>query len=237
MTSRDRTNSSKKTAVVVGVLFIISTAAGVLNLGFLVPLLDDSGYLVSISANETQWTVGVLLDLICAGAFVGIAVVIFPTLKKYSETIALGYVVARGFEAVPFVIGVVGLLVLLTLSQEYVQAGTPDARYFLPLGGGLLAAYDWTQLLGPRIFAALAALPLYYLFYRTRLVPRFISVWGLIAAPLFLASGLLGMFGLSPFSTMSILLFLPHALNEMVLAVWLIVKGFNSSAIASEPTE
>lgn len=234
MASKEELSSSKKTAVIVGVLFIISTAAGVLNLGFLVPLLNDPGYLVNIAANENQWIAGVILDLICAGAFVGIAVVIFPILRKHSGTVAIGYVVARGFEAVPFVIGAISLLALLTVSQEYVQAGTPDVRYYLPLGSSLLAAYDWTQLLGPRILAALAALPFYYLLYRTRLVPRFISVWGLVGAPLYLASGVLGLFGLSSLSTASILLFLPHALNEMVLAVWFIVKGFNPSAVESK---
>lgn len=233
MGTKEDMDTSKKTAVIVGILFIISTLAGVLNLGFLVPLLNDPAYLVNIAANENQWIIGVLLDLLCAGAFVGIAVVIFPVLKKHSGTVALGYVVARSFEAVPFLFGAISLLSLLTVSQAFVQAGPADAAYFLPVGTGLLAAYDWSQLLGPRILAALAALPFYYLLYQSKLVPRFISVWGLIAAPLYLASGLLGMFGISPLSTTSILLFLPHALNEMVLAVWLIVKGFDSSAIDS----
>ena len=88
-------------------------------------------------------------------------------------------------------------------------------------------------MLGPMIVLSLTALILNYILYQSRLVPRFISVWGLIGAALMLAAGLLGMFGLSPFSTIVILLGLPLALNEMVLAVWLIVKGFNSSAIAS----
>ena len=100
--------NSKKTAQVVGVLFIISTVAGVLNLGFLVPILNDPDYLVRFSADETQAIVGVFLDLICAGAFVGLAVVIYPILKALNERIALGYVVARSFEAVPFVVGVLG---------------------------------------------------------------------------------------------------------------------------------
>jgi hypothetical protein len=230
MTSNKKMN--KRTAMIVGILFIISTVAGVLNLGFLVPLLDDPEYLVNVSANENQWIIGVFLDLICAGAFVGIAVVIFPVLKRFNETIALGYVVARSFEAVPFIIGVIGLLSLLTLSQAYAQAGA-DVSHFQPLGTGLVAAYDWTQLLGPRIFAALAALPFYYLLYRSKLIPRWLSVWGLVGAPLYLISGLFGMFGLDPFSTISILLFLPQALNEMVLAVWLIVRGFDSSAFVS----
>ena len=93
-------------------------------------------------------------------------------------------------------------------------------------GIGLLAVYDWGQLLGPKILAGLAGLPFYYLLYQSKLVPRFISIWGLIGVPGILAAGFLGMFGHSPYSTFSILLFLPYALNEMFLAIWLIVKGF-----------
>jgi len=218
----------------VGVLFIVATVAGVLSaLVLLQPILTAPDYLVKFSENENKVILGVILDLIGAGAFVGIAVVIFPVLKKFNETIAVGYIVARSFEAVPFIIGNTFLLSLLALGQQYVQAGTPDASYFQTLGTALLAAYDWTQLLGPRVLASLAAVPFYYLFYQSKLLPRWISVWGLIGAPLYLAAGLFPMFGFDPSSPIFTLLFIPAALLEMVLAVWLIVKGFNSSAFAS----
>jgi hypothetical protein len=227
-------NSIKKTARIVGVLFIIATVAGILSVVILGPILADPDYLIGFSENENQVIIGALLDLLGAGAFVGLAVMLFPILRRHNERIAIGYIVARGFEAVPFIIANISLLSLLTLSQEYVQAAAPDASCFLPVGAGLLAAYDWTQLLGPRILASLAALPFHYLLYQSKLLPRFISVWGLIGAPLYLASGLLAMFGLvDPLSPILVFLFLPAALLEMVLAVWLIVKGFNSSAIAS----
>jgi hypothetical protein len=235
MKAKEKTDTSKRTAIIVGVLFIISTAAGVLNLGFLVPLLNDPDYLVRFSANETQVIVGVFLDLICAGAFVGLAVMIFPILNKLNERIALGYVVARSFEAVPFVVGVFSIISLLALSQHYVQTGAPDVAYFQTLGVLFVKTYDWMgQLLGARVFASLAALPFYYLLYQSKLLPRFISIWGLVGAPLYLASGLLAMFGLvDPLSPILVLMFLPAALLEMVLAVWLIVKGFNSAVIDS----
>lgn len=96
----------------------------------------------------------------------------------------------------------------------------------------MLEAGDWIAVPLDVAFG-LGALMFYYLFYQSKLIPRFLSVWGLIGATLLLAAGLLGMFGLSPFSTILIFLNLPIAVNEMVLAVWLIVKGFNPSAIAS----
>ena len=234
MTTKENMNSIKKTAKIVGVFYIISTVAGILaNLVFLEPILNAPDYLITVSAHENQVIIGALFDLICAGAFVVIAVTIFPILKKLNETIAVGYVVARSFEAVPFVIGAISYLSLVPLSQEFVQAGAPDASYFQTAGTVLLVVRSWTELLGPTIFFSLTALILNQILYQSKLVPRLISVWGLIGAILFLAAGLLEAFGFIGFDQ-RMLLALPLALQEMVFAVWLIVKGFNSSAIASE---
>jgi len=224
--------SYRKTAIIVGVLFITSTVAGILSVVFLESILNAPDYLINVSANENQVIIGTVLELICAGAFLGIAVMIFPILKKHNESIALGYVVARICEAIPFIVGVISLLSLLTLSQEYVQSASTDVSYFQTFGTLLIAVHDWTNLIGSMIIFSLTALILNYSLYRSKLVPRSISVWGLIGVPLMLASGLLGMFGLlSPFSTSSILLAFPLALQEMVFAVWLIVKGFNPYAL------
>jgi Domain of unknown function (DUF4386) len=235
MIPKPKVRSDRKSAIAVGVLFIIATVAAIISVGILAPIITDPDYLMKFSATANQVVIGALLDLLGAGAFVVLAVVIFPVLKKHNETIALGYVVARIIEAVPFIIANISLLSLITLSQEYISASAPEASYFVPVGSELLAVYDWNQLLGPRVFASLAAVPFYYLLYQSKLLPRWISVWGLIGAPLYLASGLLGMFGLlDPASPILILLFLPAALLEMVMAVWLIVKGFNSNPLETE---
>jgi len=230
-------NSNRKTAIIVGVLFITATVTALLSFGFIGPILDDPDYLINVSANKNQMLIGVLFELILAGAVVGIAVFMFPILKKHNEALALGYVGARIFEGLIIIVGSISYLSLLTLSQEYV-VGAPDASHFQALGTLLLAEHDWSFLLGGGAFVfCVTALILNYLLYQSKLVPRFISVWGLIGAILMLVSGLLSMFDLSPSptatSTISTFLFLPIALNEMFLAVWLIVKGFNSSAIAS----
>jgi len=227
-------NSNRKTAIIVGVLFIIATVAGILSQVFLGSILDGPDYLINFSVNENQVIIGALLDLIMAAAIFGIPVMLFPILKQHNENIALGYLVARIFEAIPVVIGAISLLSLLKLSQEFVIAGATDASHFQTLGNLLLTARDSTDLIGTQIVFSLTVLILNYLLYQSRIIPRFISVWGLIGAPLILAAGLLGMFGLvSPFSTISILLSFPIALQEMVFAVWLIVKGFTPSAIDS----
>ncbi len=226
-------NSNKKTARIVGVLFIIATVFSILGGVFIVPSLDDPDYLIKVSANENQVLIGVLFELIAAGAVAGTGITLFPIFRKHNETLALGYAGGRIIEAVTIILAALGALLLLTLSREYV-AGAPDASSLQTLGTLLRAVRDWTNLLGPIFVLSLNALMLNSVFYQSRLIPRWLSVWGLIGATLVLAAGLLRLFGLDPFSPISILLTLPIALFEMVLAVRLIVKGFNSSAIASE---
>ncbi|MGB6369714.1 MAG: DUF4386 domain-containing protein [Atribacterota bacterium] len=225
-------NTYRKNAIIVGVLFITATVAGILSVVFSGPI-DAPDYLINVSANATQVIIGALLVLIMAFACAGIAIWLYPVLKKHNEALALGSVGFRIIEGVLHIVGVIGLLSLVTLSQEYVKAGAPDASYFQSLGTLLLAARDWTGVLGSFAFI-LGALMYYYIFYQSKLIPRWLSVWGLIGVPLWIAAELLIMFGLiESFSTNAILLDIPIAVNEMVLAVWLIVKGFNPSAIAS----
>ncbi len=231
-------NTDRKIAIIVGILFITATVASVLEyIVILPPILDATDYLVNVSANANQWIIGMLFYLINCAAVVGIAVLLFPILKKHTDALALGYVGSRIIESVILIVGSISLLSLLTLSQEYVKAGAPDGSYFQTLGTILLAVSDWSHLLGAMIAFSIGALILNYLLYQSKLIPRFISVWGLIGAVLLLAAGLLGMFGLSPASMISIILTIPIGLNEMVLAVWLIGKGFNLSAIASESSK
>jgi len=226
-------NTNRKTAIIVGLLFITATVSAVSQFAFRGSLTAPD-YLIEISANENQVIIAAFLDLIMIAAIFSIPVMLFPILKKHNENIARGYVVARVFEAVLLVVGTISLLSLLTLSREFVMAGATDASHYKTLGALLLAACDWTLLIGGQIVFSLTALVLNYSLYQSRLIPRSISVWGLIGVPLMFASGVLVMFGLlSPSSTISTVLMLPLALQEMVFAVWLIVKGFNPSAIAS----
>jgi len=227
-------NTNRKSATIVGLLFIVATVFSILGtLVYIGPILDDSDYLTNVYANENQVLVGVLLKLIAAGAVAGTAIALFPIFRKHNEALALGYVGGRTIEAVFIIISAISALLLVTLGREY-AAGAPDASNFQTLGTLLQAERDWTFLVGPNIVFSLNALMVSYLMYKMGLVPRFIAVWGLIGAPLILTLGLLYMFGLPRFSPVSVLLALPIASFEMVLAVYLIVKGFRSTAFTSE---
>ena len=222
--------SSRKTARIVGVLFITAMVAGMLRFVLLDPILDAPDYLINVSANENQVIIGVLSFFILGVVLAGIAIVMYPIFKKQNEALALGYVSARIVEGVLFIVAILAILTLWTLSQEFVKAGAPDASYFQTLGELLLAVRYWAYNVLWPITLSLGGLMFYYLLYQSKLIPRWLSVWGFIGA-LFFPVAWLSLFG----PTISGPFLLPLVLNEIVLAVWLIVKGFNPSAIVSEP--
>ncbi|MFC1481325.1 DUF4386 domain-containing protein [Candidatus Neomarinimicrobiota bacterium] len=212
--------------------YIIATVAGVLSVVFSGPILEKPLNLINVAANESQVLIPALFIFIMALAVAGIAIWAYPILKKHNEALALGFVGARIVEGALFIVGIISLLSLLTLSQEFVKAGAADASYFHTQGILLLAASDSASILGMVIFD-LGALMFYYILYQTKLVPRWLSVWGIIGAPLMLVAVSFPIYVADPTPMISVLN-APIALQEMVLAVWLIVKGFDVSAIASE---
>jgi hypothetical protein len=200
---------------------------------FSAPIRDAQDYLVSVSVNESQLITGALFILVMGLALAMVPVMMFPILREHNEALALGYVVFRGaLETVGYIAMAIGWLLLLPLGQIYAQAGTPDASILQSLGTFLFEAEEIGSI--HTIVFCLGALMFYYVLYQSKLVPRWLSGWGLIAVIPFLASSLLAIFAIiSPLSTIQVGLQLPLALQEMTLAIWLIVKGFNSPAIAS----
>ena len=228
-------NTSRKNLVWAGVFYIIATAAPILSALFLGFLGGGAGelipdYLVQVSANEKQVVIGSLIELIWALSVVGIVVTLLPTLKKYHEALALGFSSLRFIEAISTVFHSILLLGLLTLSLEYAAAGTPEVSFFQNAADFCLAAREWTYLIGSGLVWSLSALLLNYLLYLSKLIPRWLSVWGFAGAVLSFVAYLLQFFNIN----LSEFLYLPIGLQEMVFAVWLIVKGLNPSAISSE---
>ena len=227
-------NTDRKTAIIVGVLFLLGFA-GVFGPVIVKPILDNPSYLIKIFENKNQVMVGALFQLIMAFACAGIAIGLYPILKKHNESLALGAVGFRIIENVFQIVAALGLLSLLTLSQESVKADALAASAFQTAGALLLAVRFWAGLVLAHFGFGLGALMYYYVFYQSKLIPRWLSGWGLIAITLHLVAVFLTMFlQIDPFSTTPILLLsIPIGLQELTLAVWLIVKGFNPSAIAS----
>jgi hypothetical protein len=224
----------RKTATLVGVLYIIGTVAGVLSVVLTGPFLEGPDYFTKISANQIQFITGALFVLVMGLALVMVPVLMYPILKRWNEPLALGYVVFRGALETGFYIAMtIALLILVPLSQEFGKAAAPDASFFQALGTLVLEGRDILDPLISVIFP-LGALMFYYVLYQANLIPRWISGWGLISIVPYLAASLLVLCGyLDPMSSVRNLMYLPLALQEMVMAVWLIVKGFNPSAIAA----
>ena len=226
-------NTHRKAAIVVGVLFLLGFAGGFGPL-VVTPILDNPSYLAEIYGNMNLVLVGALAQLIMALACAGIAIGLYPILKKYNESLALGAVGFRIIENVFQIVAALGLLSLLTLSQESVKADALAAAAVQTVGAALLAVHFWTALVLSHFGFVIGALMYYYAFYQSRLIPRWLSGWGIVAIILHLIAAFITMFTQTdPFSTSTYLLSLPIGLNELTLAVWLIVKGFNPSAIAS----
>jgi Domain of unknown function (DUF4386) len=224
----------RKTAIVVGVLFIIATVVNLLSTSITRSIVNDSDYLRSMSANETQVLVGAFLALISAFASASIAIALYPILKKYHEGLALGSVGFRLIECMFYIIDTIGLLLLLTLSQAFVNAGTSDASFFQTIGSLLQAVRERSGFVFGVSAFGLGALMYYAVMYQARLVPRWLSVWGLVGAVGSLSAATYILFGGKSLSPPVIVLNLPIFFQEMVLAIWLIVKGFKVSAITSE---
>ena len=222
-------DSDRKTAIIVGVLFLIATVIIIIG-GIFSLSIYEPDYLTAVSANENQVILGALLEIIATAAIVGIPIAMFPILKKHNEGLALGYVGTRIFEGLTIFLNTIILLSILSLSQEFVNTVTPDASYFQTSGALLLAAREWISILVDFSFP-IGAVIFSYLLYQTKLTPRWLAVLGLIGGALWLTTAPLRMFGFNP-EPMDFLA-LPIAAQEMILAVWLIIKGFNSSEITS----
>jgi hypothetical protein len=190
-------------------------------------IFDDEVYLTKIAENDNQIALGALFVLSMGFSLAMVPAVLYPIFKKQNEVLALGALIFRGvLEAVTYILIVIAWLLLITLSREYTQATAPDTATYETLGTLLKDSSDWIGYLTSTVFS-IGALMIYTLFYQTRLIPRWLSGWGLIGGALFLVVPILAMFG-----TVAEILYGPLAIQEMVMALWLIVRGFNQPAAA-----
>lgn len=220
----------KTTARVVGFLFLTATAAGVLSAVLLGPL-DTLYSAQSIAERADRISAGALMVLVMIGAIALIPPTLFPVLKEHGEAPALGYVAARIVEIVLILPAVISPLMLVAIATTRSDAGTPNNAAYLDTVRVLSETYDMWGNPGSSIFFCLGAVLLNYLLYRSRLVPRWIAGWALVAVVPYLVDAFLVMFGaLTVSSAIYTLLVIPLALNEMVLAVWLLTRGFRGPA-------
>jgi MFS family permease len=222
----------KSTARAIGILFIIASAAAIIG-GTLALPATEADFLSEAAGSESQVVIGLILEVVLALAVFGMAALFFPILKKQDEGLALGYVGTRIVEGVLIVAGTVSAALMLALSKGFGPDGS--AAGVEPVGEVLFAAREWTYWLGPMAVFSVSALILNWLLYRSRVVPTWISIWGFVGGLLLLASAVIEMFG-QALGWWQAIFTAPIGVNEMVLALWLIVKGFDMRHLEPERT-
>lgn len=229
---RDSQKPSQLLARLTGLLFIVTFATAIPPvLWFYAPALSDPAFILG-GGFDRGVSVGALLELLLIVANIGTALTLYPVLKKHSEVLSLGYVAARLVECGFIAIGIVALMALNTLR---LNAGSAEENMLVVAGQTLVALHDWTFRLGPGVIVGIGnGLMLGYMMWKTRLVPRAMSILGLIGGPALLIAGIAVLFGyIEAGSTAQALATLPEFLWELLLGVWLLVKGFNPAALAA----
>jgi len=223
----------RKTAAIVGALFIIATVASLATALFLGSALDGPDYLLELPDIENNIMMAAMFETILAISLIGIGALMFPILRRHVEGLGMAYAGIRLVEAIFIVVAAVCLLGMLSMGQDY-AAGSLDEAGSQSMGALLISLYESSLLFGTLIFLSLGCLALNYVLYRSRLVPRWLSAWGLIGGVGILIYGTMGLFGTDTSSfDATTLLAAPIAVQEMVFASWLILKGFDTPTNAT----
>lgn len=232
MTTKAKMNTFRTTARVVGVVYLAGFVVGIGGNIMILSILGAPNHLATITANSTTVAIGAILWLLAVVGDVAHGVLMFPILKQHSERIAIGYLAARIVDAVFIAVMVLFLLIPIPLGSEYLKAASSNSSFLQSLSSVSIQVSQYAYFIGMSALG-LAGLMLNYLFYRANLVPRWIAVWGLIGYAIIfggMVSAVMGS-GLGDVSS------LPGGLWEVFMGVWLIGKGFNSSAFVSQATK
>lgn len=225
--------SQNVNARVAAVLFICATAASLVDRALLSPVLSSQDYLAAIVANQDRVTAGAFFQVIAGLTSAGIAVALYPVLRRHAEALALGSVGLRFVEGALYIVGAIGALLLVNLSR--LAAAGAEASSSSTTGALLQALRDRASMTGILAFY-LGGTMYYVIFFRSRLIPRWLSGWGIAGTTLGLTAALLVFFGVTDmFTTIQVALNVPIFLNELVLAAWLLLRGFSPTAAATEP--
>ena len=222
-------NSLRRTSLIAGVLYLL-TFVSIPTLA-LYGAIHDANYILG-AGPDSPAIIGGVLEIIVALCGIGTAIVLFPVLKKQNEAAALGLVAARILESGTIFVGVAFLLSIVTMRQAGAEA---DA---LATSHAMVSLYDRIFLLGQSFMPAICDMLLGFLLYKSRLVPRALSLIGIIGAPLLIVGYMAILFGvIDRISSMAALAAIPVALFEFSLGIWLVVKGFNSPSVTDVPVQ
>jgi hypothetical protein len=240
MMTKIHVDATRKIALVTGILMIITFIGSIpAQLVLYHPLLIDPAKYISGSGADPGVSLGALLELITVIANIGTAVVLYPVVKRQNEIIALAYVTSRVVESVAIMVGIFSVVAVVTLRHDFAGTAGADTASLITAARSLVAVHDATFLLGPGIFAGLGnGVLLGYLMYRSGLVPRQMTLLGLVGGPLIIAAGIAVLFGVfQAGSAWQALATVPEFFWELSFGIYLTVKGFKPVPLTSEYTE
>ncbi len=219
----------RRTALIAGVAYIATFVFSIpVKFGLWVDVLDKPDFILGAGSSGGV-PLGALFEILTALAGVVTAVALYPVARRHSVRSALGFVTTRVMEAAIIVTGVLAIMAVYTLRHDVAGTAGADNASLLTVGQALVAVHDWAFLVGPAVMAALNALLIGSVMYRSRLIPRWIPTLGLIGSPLLLASSTATLFGAwEQISTPAALLTLPIAVWELSFGVHMAVRGFRT---------
>ncbi|MEK6152414.1 DUF4386 domain-containing protein [Flavobacteriaceae bacterium 3-367] len=227
-------NANKKLGRIIGVLLlivVISGAPGTLLRGLSRSLYETPDFLDQVSQNAVQMRFSVLLDMIASSLWVGISIVLYPLIKQYRHSLALAFFGLWIANIAITISGNMSHLSLLSLSEEYLGTAASDQGVLNAIGMVKIEEYFWSHFMSLMLYSS-ASLFLFYFFLKTRLVPRFLSVWGMVAVSGVFLACWSNIFGQS----VPMYVYMHNGLHIISLIIWLLVRGFNSSSLVSAPT-
>jgi hypothetical protein len=220
-------------ATTAGILYITGTVAGVVSMVVSAPVRDARDPLAYAVEHSGTVVTAALLILVMGLSLAFVPVVLFPVLRPIDEVLAVGYLIVRGaVETTSYVVLAIGWLLLVPLGEAMAAGAGTASPAGVRVGSLVIDAEAANAVLA--VVFCLGAGMFYVLLYRSRIAPRWISAWGLVAIPFYLAADLLAIYGvLDANAPEQVLMFMPMAVQEMVLAVWMIARGFRPAAVST----
>lgn len=225
-------NSNKRISRTAGILILLGIMVGILSI---VPSVEGENFLEEVYPNRYQVLIGATFQFFLVPIYIGFSLVLYQVLREYNKALSIGFVGFRIIAGVFQLIGVILLPIFILLSQKYLSQTNPDVLFFETIGEMLKSFRDLTNHLGVMLATGLGNLMLYYIFYKGKYIPAWLSLWGVIGNVLLIIGSFLLLFQLiEVISTAYGIITIPLVLQEVVLAIWLIVKGLNSKVLSQK---
>ena len=217
---------TRKSMLWTGILFIGTFVFSIPALWFYSPVIDHKDYVLG-GGHDTRVTIGALFELALIVCNAGTAITLYPVVRRFTETVAIGYVASRLFESVMIALGVLSLLSVVTLRQDFGGAGAADPGSLAATANGLIAFHDWTFLIGPAFCAGFGnGILLGYMMFKSGLMPRRLAMIGLVGGPLAVGTAVAVLFGAyEQTSAISFLITGPEIVWESTFGIFLTVKA------------